>query len=280
MKKGIFITFIAFAAAGTYININIKTVRAQPATEPKIKKSEEIRRLRAAMIISSIESAVTALERQARHIENPPFDKTQEQLGKEKEIKKIEESEGIIKLEKALRTINKRINEKAVDIYAAAPKEFRDLNRQIKTIHDNEKVKTLMIELLKIKTQIADEVRKQQEAIDKIRTAGTEIDNKTKKEQGKMYQERDELLSLQQSIGIKRRTLPEEKFKEVEKLRLEVSQIKRAVTNDIADRLQEREKLQVGQLKNAVKRLQIILNFIKDPNKIKNVSVEEIALID
>src|SRR5439155_13115879 len=193
---------------------------------------------------------------------------------KQKEINTLKERAKITPLEDQLQAIKSQIDTIATQIYAASISRgeslYMPISKYIKDITDNPIIKRNMLEIF----ERLQEIKKQMgNAKERIRSIGKQIAILTRPQKLLIKQKKAEMLPVQ--VEIDKILLKEDINNKLEALNQDIREYKNQIERASAE-LTEEDKDQIEKFKNVKSRYELMLEFLRDPDKIQTITDEEL----
>lgn len=150
--------------------------------------------------------------------------------------------------------------------------EYQEINNLLNDIINDPIVKSKLETIITLKTDIN---KKVQPKIDKIRSYGKVIIEKIKNQRESINKFiREELLPLKKELDTL--LLSQNADKELNALRIKIAESQMQLTSALNESLTTAERQQIEGLKNSKTRKQIMLKLLENPEKITDISLEEL----
>lgn len=192
----------------------------------------------------------------------------------QKEIQSIKDSTRISPLEAQIDAIKANIDIIATQIYAASVVQGQSLylpiSRYIKSLTENSIIKK---DLLEIFDRLQDIRRQMGNAKSAIREIGKQISIAARPQKLLIKQEKSKILPIQMEID--KILLREDINNRLETLNQAIIEYQNQIEQAIPG-LTEEDKNQIERYKNVKARYQLILEFLRDPDKIQTITDEQL----
>ena len=254
---------------------------------------EEREKLRAELIVKQTLSNIYSLEQQILLLKEGAFgvpdllreiEKLQKELGEEKENLKEKKGLDIQAAETQQMEILTQMNEAATQIYAKAKPTgeknlYADVNRLLSEVYDNDMVKDRMKKIIGYTREISQIIEKQ---LEKIKILGDKINGMTPEEQKGTQGLKNQLLEAKAQLGQLLLSLPKDEDKEpkeiprYEKIETKIFSLQDAIQGKLSD-LPQSSQDTIRRIQNSINRLTLMLEYLRDPDKIKVTTPEEVV---
>jgi predicted nucleic acid-binding Zn-ribbon protein len=243
--------------------------------DPQKKRAE----LQARAVLKGVKNAILAAEKEIIRIESREST-IQDLLAKikeaENEIQRIKDQNKITPLETQIEAHKIIIDQIAQQIFAnsiaAGTNEslYLPISKYIKDITDNPIIKRRLLEIFEAIQEIKNQMGN---AKQRIRETGRQISSITRPQKLLIKQEQAKMLPIQEEIDKIR--LREDINNRLETLYQRIREYKNQIENE-QDELTEEDKDQIEKFQNVKRRYELILEFLRDPDKIQTITDEEL----
>ena len=188
------------------------------------------------------------------------------------EIKKIKKKYGIDKLSKQIEELDKELTNIAARTFAQGSASYKKISNIIKTIVDDLEVRSKMNEIIKLKQEIKERLEKK---ITQVQELGKKVVQQTKDAQEELNTfKREKYLPVKQKLTTN--ILKKELDEELDTVHGQIINLEAELNRELSEVLTSQEKRNMELLKAAIARLEIMLKFIQDPEKIPTASADEL----
>ncbi len=238
-------------------------------------------------IISNIQRSIQSYEQEIENIKRQAriFDIKKDMAKVQKEIDDFEKKYKIpdkkykipdIKTRKLTAEIQRDIQ--AINVYSSAVTQagnlFAELNSVIYEIYNDPGVKIKLNKILQLQREVKDRIRKK---VDEMQKVGRDIDQVTIDAQKQLKTTLAALLPVEQELKLI--YLSPEVDEKIKPLKNEMIELQEKM-NKAIDRLPTSLKNQIERLKNAIRRLEIVLEYIRNPELIQAASEDQVLGIE
>lgn len=198
----------------------------------------------------------------------------------EKKIKALKDRNKISPIEEAISGIKEQLDSAAVGVYAAAidPEDrqniYRKINRVIKDIENDDIIQSKLDSIRRFERDIAERITQKVESVQKLGLKALEL---TTNEQSAIDQVDMQLLPMQtQLISLK---MQPEVAKQLPSLEQQLIKLKNEANSQLL-LLPSDSRDNIRRYKYAIKRYNLILDYLRSPKKAAQATADELLLIE
>jgi len=252
-----------------------------------------LEKLQALLIIKQIQSIIYVLEQQIIKTQNyaanvskagglrDKLKKAQEEIDKLKDDKELFRDQETIKdLEDRIITLRIQLNELAVYVYAKAVPEkgkyrgqnlYKIVDQMVKDIRNDTKIREKREKIIKLQQELTDDMR---EKVNTVQQLGLDVDQITKPEQAQLAGIKASLSTVEQQLNKKINEVKVDK--KLDPLLRKRYDIQENMEKEVA-KLNPARRNKIRLYENAVNTLDLMLEYIRNPDKIIKTTEEEVA---
>jgi len=191
---------------------------------------------------------------------------------KNQEIRLIKEKFEIAPLEIQKKLLEEEQEKIGYKIYGIAAESYRELDKLYAQITKNREIKEIIREIHRLEQEAQ---KKIQSTVKEIQQIGRRIVQQTKPIQSELNEfKRKKLIPVEQKLIT--RLLEKDVDQELDKVKIQIAELKEALTKELSIALTPLDHTQIAQLENTVERLKIMLKSINNPEKLLDLTGKEI----